>query len=169
VESIQTHLQAQDQRSEQIAKVLGTLAESTARLSEAAGSQSEQLGSIAGHLEVNNDRARRWEQTLFEIPKLADAQREALTAIGQELKTGHQADQRISDALQGFRQAVTGWSEASSANAQALNDLKQAAARRDEDLNQLIAVQSKRYVGLFVVTLVLAAAAIGVGLIALLK
>ncbi len=169
IQSILAHLQAQDRRSEQIADALTRMAETTNRISEAASAQSEQLGAIAAQLENGNDRARRWEQTLFDLPKLAEGQREALSAIRQELQSSQEADRQMVETLGGFREAVTFWGESSAASTQALTDLKEAASRRDEELNTLIATQSKRFTWLFVVTLVLAAAAIATGTIALMR
>lgn len=169
IESILTHLQAQDHRSAQVADALTQLAETTDRISEAAAAQSEQLGAIATQLETSNDRVRRWEQTLFELPKLAEGQREALGAIRQELQSSQEADRRMVETLEGFREAVTSWGRSSAASTEVLKELKEAASRRDEDLNTLIAAQSRRFTWLFVVTLVLAAAAIATGIIALLR
>ena len=67
--------------------------------------------------------------------------------------------------LDGFRDAVTSWGESSAASTEALKDLKQAAAQRDDSLNSLISAQSRRFVWLFVVTLVLAAAAVTVAVL----
>lgn len=169
IQSILAHLQAQDRRSEQMADALTRMAETTDRISEAASAQSERLGAIAAQLETGNDRARRWEQVLSDLPKLAEGQREALSAIHQELQSSQEADRQMVETLGGFREAVTSWGESSTASTQALTELKEAASRRDEELNTLIATQSKRFTWLFVVTLVLAAAAIATGIIALLK
>lgn len=169
VQSIQQHHQAQDRRADQVITALTQLAQTTARISEAAASQSDKLGEIAAQLEAGNDRARRWEQPLMDIPKLANAQREALGAIGRELQAGQEADRRMIETLEGFRQAVSTWGASSAAATEVLKDLNEATCRRDEDLNTLIAAQNKRFTWLFIVTLLLAVAAIATGIMTRLR
>lgn len=88
IDEIYQHLGRQDRRAEQIAEALTELADTTARLPEAAQEQSKQLGTIAAQLEAGNDRSRRWESAVrdLELPRLAQAQRQALDAIGQKLE-----------------------------------------------------------------------------------
>ncbi len=108
IESIVNHLQTQQERSGQVATALTRLAHTTTQVCEAAVAQSEQLGAIAAQLEAGNDRARRWEQTLFNLPKLAEGQREALTALRQELQAGQEADRRMIDTMEGLHGDVEG-------------------------------------------------------------
>lgn len=166
---IHKHLETQDRRTQAIADALGRLAETTSRLPEAAEAQTEKLGAIAAQIETGNDQARRWEQTLFELPKLADAQREALTAIGRELEAAQQTDGQMAETLDGLRAALTSWGESSVASTEAIKDLQATAARRDERLDTLMTAQNKRFTWFFVTMAVLALAAIGAGIIAMLK
>ena len=168
IDSIHNHLETQDQRTREIAGALNRLAETTSRLPEVAEAQTEKLGTIASQLETGNDRARRWEQTLFDLPRLADAQREALTAIGRELETAQQADRQMAGTLDGLRDALTAWGESSAASTEALRELQGTAARRDERLDALMTAQNKRFTWFFIMIAVLALAAIGTGIIALL-
>jgi len=165
--SIQAHLARQDQRTDQMALALTRLAETTSRLPEAAEQQCQQLGTIAAQLEASNDRARRWEQTLSELPQLAEAQRETLCSIGRELEASRESDTRISETLGGLRDAVHTLGECSSASSATLQELHEVASHRDETLQGLMREQNRRFVWLFVVTLVLAVAAIATGVAAL--
>ena len=167
--SIHSHLEKQDQRTRQIADALTQLAATTARLPAAAEAQSTQLATIAAQLEASNDRARRWEQTLFDLPKLAEAQREMLSSIGGELEAARQADVRMADTLGGLRDAVHSLGESSAASTRRLGDMQEAASRRDENLQNLMKEQNRRFIWLFVVTLVLAVGAIATGAVALLR
>lgn len=167
--SIHTHLQAQDERTQQIADALTTLAETTGRLPEVAEGQSQQLATIATHLEVGNDRARRWEQTLFDLPKLAEAQRDTLESIGRELEAKRHSETRMAETLDGLGGAVQSLGESSTASSRTLKELQQAAAERDDGLHTLMKEQNKRFIWLFVVTLLLAAAAITTGVITMFK
>jgi chromosome segregation ATPase len=169
VDSIHTHLQAQDERTRQIAEALTRLANTTGRIPDAAEAQSQQLATIASQLEASNDRARRWEKTLFDLPKLAEAQRETLSGIGQELQSARQSDDRMAGTLDGLRDAVHSLGESSAASTRRLESLQEAASQRDESLHHLMKEQNKRFIWLFVVTLILAAAAIAIGVLALLR
>ncbi|MCH7814105.1 MAG: hypothetical protein IID40_08805 [Planctomycetes bacterium] len=169
IESIHAHLQTQDRRSQEIAGALGRLAETTQRLPEIADSQTQQLGAIASQLEAGNDRARRWEQTLFELPRLAEGQREALDAIGRQLDVGRQTEGQMVQTLDGLRSALDSWSASSSASTQALQQLQEAAARREERLETALATQNKRFGWFLALAAMLALAALGTSLVILLR
>ncbi|MHC4092341.1 MAG: hypothetical protein ACYSVY_19065 [Planctomycetota bacterium] len=169
IDSIHTHLKSQDRRTREIARALNRLAETTSRLPEAAEGQEEKLGAIAAQIEASNDRARRWEQTLLDLPKLADAQREALTVVGRQFDTIQESDRQMAATLDGLRTALTSWGESSTAATEALIALQASAATRNQRLDALMTSQSRRFTLLFVMTTVLALAAIGTGIIALLK
>ena len=169
IDEIHQYLGRQDCRTEQIAEALTQLAETTARVPEAAQAQSQQLGTIAAQLEAGNDRARRWEAAVggLELPRLAEAQRQALDAIGQKLESAKQTEGRMLETLNGLGDAVSAWQEASGTATATLQGLQEAAARRDEHLATLVTEHSRRFTWFFVVTLVLAVAAIAMGILAL--
>ncbi|MCP4246111.1 MAG: hypothetical protein GY778_03595 [bacterium] len=165
IESIHAHLQTQDRRNQEIAGALGRLAGSTQRLPEIADSQTQQLGAIAAQLEAGNDRVRRWEQTLFELPRLAEGQREALSAIGRQIDAGRQTEGQMVQTLDGLRSALDSWSASSSASSQALQQLQEAAARREERLEAVLATQNRRFGWFLAIAAVLALAALGTSLL----
>ena len=169
IESIQAHLQTQDRRSQEIAGALGRLAETTHRLPGIANSQTQQLEAIASQLEAGNDRARRWEQTLSELPRLAEGQREALGAIGRQLDAGRQTEGQMVQTLDGLRTALDSWSASSSASTQTLQQLQEAAARREERLETALATQNKCFGWFLALAAVLALAALGISLVILLR
>ena len=169
IDEIYQHLGRQDRRAEQIAEALTELADTTARLPEAAQEQSKQLGTIAAQLEAGNDRSRRWETAVrdLDLPRLAQAQRQALDAIGQKLEGARETEGHMLEALHGLGQAVSAWQETSTASTAMLQGLQETAAQRDEHLSALMTEHSRRFTWFFVVTLVLAVAAITMGILAL--
>ncbi len=171
IDAIHEHLGRQDHRTEQIARALTELAETTGRLPAAAEEQSRQLGAIAAQLEAANDRARRWEAAIrdLNLAAMADAQHQALQAIGQKLDSSGESEGRMLETLDSLRGAVSSWQETSTASTATLRGLQEAAAHRDEHLATLMTEHGRRYTWFFVVTLVLVVAAIAMGILAMLQ
>ncbi|HUU83770.1 MAG TPA: hypothetical protein VM243_09725 [Phycisphaerae bacterium] len=169
IDEIYQHLGRQDRRSEQIVEALTQLADTTARLPEAAQEQSRQLGTIAAQLEAGNDRARRWEAAIsdLDLPRLAEAQRQALDVIGCKLENAKQTEERMLQTLHSLGDALDSWQETSTASTATLQGLQEAATRRDENLATLMTEHSRRFTWFFVITLVMAVAAITMGILAL--
>ncbi len=165
ITSIKEHMEVQDKRSEQMVEALTQLAKDSVQSADNAHTHNENLSAIVTQLQASNDRARRLESSILEIPKLASVQNETLAAIQEDVRAGAEANGHMVQSLERFRETASGWSEASAASTQAIKDTNEATARRDADLNKLIEAQSKRFVWLFAVTVVLAISAIVVGFI----
>jgi hypothetical protein len=106
---------------------------------------------------------------LVDLPKIADAQREALQAIGREMQTGRQIDETMVQTVEHLREAVSTWSDNSNAAANAMNRLQETASKRDDRLAQLMTEQNRRFTWFMVLTAVLAVAATATGVLTLMR
>lgn len=157
IESIQKHLQTQDDRTRKIADALSSLAAPVAKLPESLRRQEEQLAAIAEQLECANERSARFEATLAELPKVADAQRQTLLAVRDEIESAKKTQDRLADSMSGFRDAVAGLTQSSTASLDTLKGLQSTAGERDERLVVLLTEHNRKFSRLFTVAIVLAA------------
>jgi len=166
---IHENLSRQDERTRQLADSVQVLLETVSRLPGAADAQSGQLAAIAAQLSAANDRSRRWEQTLFDLPRLAEGQREALAAISRELESARSTDLQLTGTLDGLRAALTTFGQSCTTSLDAIKALQDAAARREERFNQLLAGQHRRFFWMLAVIAAIGLAAIGLAIAAWLR
>lgn len=160
IDSIHNHLDAQAGRTAQLADAIQRLAGSLSDLPDTSRRQAETLSSIAGELQKSNTQFRDWSEILATLPRSADAQAEALNRIDQQLAAANQTDERIVDSFTSLQQAVSALGASANSQVETLVSLKEAAQQREDHLAEQMQDQSKRFTMLFVVTLVLAVAAI---------
>lgn len=157
VESIQQHLQNQDRRTRQIAEALATLADPITQLPENMRKQHEQLHAIAEQLEAANARSAMIESSITELPKIADAQRETLVTVRDEIAATRKTQDRVADCMDGFRDVVGSLTRASDASVATLQDLRAAAAAADDRLADLLSEQNRKTNLIVIVAIVTAA------------
>jgi hypothetical protein len=168
VEEVQKHLATQGERTERICVSLEQLARSMADLPGIAGQQAETLQAIAGHLETTNARTQQLTEVISEVPKTARTQSETLAGIRRQLEMTGEQNLMTSQSMERLGSAIGTLNEFNSAQVNALRDMNAQAADQNELLRKVIAKQSKRFTMLFIVTVVLAAAAIVIAAIAIL-
>ncbi len=159
VESVQTHLQQQGERSELIARSLSRLAESLEHLPEASKTQLDALVAIGQRLEADGASFRRVEENLSQLPRIADAQRETMVSIGRQLDLSRQTNEKVGTTLDGFQQAVTVLGDTTSASTKALQEMRWDAAHREERVATILEEQTRRLT-------IFAVAAVGLGVLA---
>ncbi len=157
IESIQKHLESQDERTKNISDGMVSLANTISKLPDSLAEQQTQLRAIVEQLESANTRSARLDAAIAEIPKLADAQRETFLAIREEIDATRQVQNRIVDSMDGFREAVGTLTLASSTTVETLKSLHAIAAAGDERLTTVLTEQNKKFSRLLVVAIVMAA------------
>lgn len=132
VESMQEHLTAQAQRTDSIARSLEKLADSLSRLPDSSQTQLGMLEKIGEEVARGVGSARRLEDVLTQLPQLADAQREAMVAIGHQMDATRTSHEGVSDALVGVRNVVSQVGESAAASTASLRDLRSDLASREQ-------------------------------------
>jgi len=169
VESVQTHLIRQGERTESMTGALSQLAESLAHLPEASKTQLGLLSSISDQLHAANNHARQMEQSLSQLPHIADAQREAMVSIGRQMDVARQSSERVATTLEAFRNALGQLGTATSESVKVLQDMRTDASAREERLASIFRVQTQRLTLFAWSALVLAGVAALTGIVALLR
>jgi septal ring factor EnvC (AmiA/AmiB activator) len=160
-DSLDVHFTLQEERTAQISDSLKQVAGDMSKLADSVGSQGQTLNAIAAQLETGNKRNDRLEELCGHFSKMTEAQRQSLAQVGQQIDAARQSDAQIVESLGTFRDAMTSLGDTCSASTDALRDIRMDAARNGKRLTGLIEQQAKRFVWLFIVTLVVALAGIG--------
>ena len=168
IEETEKHLAEQGQRSERICNALDQLAQSMGDLPGVARRQAETLEAIAAQMDSANTRSRQMASAIEELPKIARVQGDTLAGINQQLQMAGEQNLVTTQTMDKLGTAVSVVGEATQTQTRTLREMDTKAGEHNALLAELIDRQSKRFTLLFVVTLVLAGLAAGLGVLALL-
>lgn len=168
VESIQAHMETQDQHRAETAQALTSLAASLQQLPGAAQAQTEALQRVEAQLEGQAVRGRKLEENLTQWPRLADAQRETLAAVGHELELNREAGSETRATLEGLGEAVQALGSATELTTATMSRLQTEAAEREQQLAQVLQERTSRLTWFVAGVTALAAVAIVIAVAALL-
>jgi chromosome segregation ATPase len=167
IEEIQKHLATQGERTDRICSALEQLARSTGEMAGQSRQQSEKLDSIAGHIEAGNARLGQLADAVSEVPTVARAQTEAIHGIRKQLEMSGEQSVVTSQTMERLSTAISTLGEVNTTQVEALSQMNRKADDQSERLSKLIARQNKRFIMLFIVTVVLAAAAVTAAILGL--
>ena len=168
IELIRNHLVTQAERSERTCNALEQLARSTSDVPAISRQQGQTLETIADQLETTSTRTQQLAETMSEMPKITRAQTDTLAGINRQLEMAGEQNVVASQTMDKLGTAINALGTSNQAQAEVWKQMDAKATEQNDLLTQLIARQSRRFIMLFVVTAVLAAAAITVGTLALL-
>ncbi len=167
--SVQTHLSDQGVRGERMAGSLDSLAESLSYVPDASRAQLDALGAIKDQLATDGAGLRRLEESIAQLPQIADAQRETMVAIARDLEESRETTAKVVGTLDGFRESMSQVGEASSATGRAIEKIRWDQAARDERLTAILQQQTKRLSAFTTAAFVLAAVATVASVVALFR
>lgn len=167
IEEIQKHLAAQGERTDRICNALEQLARSTGDMAGLSRHHAEKLESIAGHIEAGNARLGQVADAVGEVPNVARAQTEAIHGIRKQLDMASEQGVATSQTMERLSSAISTLGEVNTKQIETLGQMNRKADDQAEHLSRLVACQNKRFIMLFVVTIVLAAAAVTAAILGL--
>ena len=167
IEEIQKHLAQQGERTDRICTALETLARSLGDVPVLGRQQAQTLEAISGHIEAGNARLQQVAESVGEIPKASRAQTETLNGIKRQLDMTGEQNLVTGQTMEKLSTAIAALGELNSTQVQALQQMNSKAADQSDSLRHLIGRQNKRFLMLFIVTIVLAAGAITAAVLAL--
>ena len=167
IEEIQKHLAQQGERTDRICGALEQLARSTVDMAGLSRHQGESLEAIAGHIEAGNARLAQVAESVTEIPKASRVQTEAINGIRKQLEMAGEQNLVTSQTMEKLSTAISTLGEVNTTQIEALTSMNRKSDDQSERLGKLIARQNKRFIMLFIVTIVLAAGAITAGILGL--
>jgi CHASE3 domain sensor protein len=164
---IQKQLVDQGDRTERISTSLEQLARAMGDLPDVSRRQVLTLESIAAQLENTSGRTQKLTEIVSELPKVTRAQTDTLAGINRQLEMASEHNVLATQTTEKLGNALDSLGQASASHADAVNQMNTRVNEQNNLLTQLIARQSKRFMMLFIVTIVLAAAAITVAILSL--
>lgn len=169
VESIRGHMKTQDERTEKIVESLGYIAESLAKTPEHSRAQVESLEQIKQQMEGDAACARRLEENLAQLPGLADAQRETMVGVGRQMDELRLSGESNAAAVGSLGEAISGLDRSTAAASDALREIQNESASREDRLTDLLRDQNRRLTLFAYSALALAVIVSLASLVALLK
>ncbi|HPD30871.1 MAG TPA: hypothetical protein PLL20_12810 [Phycisphaerae bacterium] len=160
IQEIQNHLVAQSDRSERICNSLEQLARSVNELPAIARTQTQTLETIAAHIEATGSRTRQMAESLADVPKLAKAQSESLISINRQLEIAGEQRSLTCQTLDRMGSALGTLSGSAQSQTERLKTIGDRTEQQVELLTEMISRQNRRFIMLFVVTIILAGAAL---------
>lgn len=167
IEDIQAHLVQQGERSERICSALEQIAKTMAETPQIARQQSQTLDHIAAQIEAANARSQQLTDIISDIPKVTRGQTEMLTGIGRQLEISNEQGIVASQTIDRLGATLRALGETSQAHGEVLREMSTKAAAQGDQLTQLIAQQSKRFLMVFGVTIFMTLAAIAAAIVGL--
>ncbi len=161
IEDIQTHMTQQGERSDRMCAAIEQLSRSLADLPAATRQQHQTLESIAGQLQANHARTQQLSESLSDLPRLTKTQSETLASIGRQLEMTGEQNVVAAQNMERIGQAIKSLGDTNERQSQILNEMNAKADEKTALLNELILRQNRRFIMLFVVTILLAVAAVG--------
>lgn len=160
IQEIQNHLVTQADRSERICNSLEQLARSVNELPAIARTQTQTLETIAAHIEATGSRTRQMAESLADVPKLAKAQSESLISINRQLEIAGEQRSLTCQTLDRMGSALGTLNSSTQSQAERLKMIGDRTEQQVDLLANMIARQNRRFIMLFVVTIVLAGTAL---------
>jgi chromosome segregation ATPase len=167
IEEIQKHLAQQGERSDRICNALETLARSLGDMPGLARQHAQSLEAIAGNIEAGNARMGQLAESVGELPKVSRAQTDAITGIKRQLEVAGEQNLVTFQTMEKLSSAISTLGEVNTTQLEALHQMNRKSDDQTDQLRKLIARQNKRFVMLFVVTIILALGAIAAGIVGL--
>ncbi len=169
IDAMQRHLSSQAESSEALARWQDELVQSLSQVPETSRKHLELLTAISDAVSLNAAGAKRVEESLVQLPQLADAQRETMVSIAGQLDLSRQTTERVAGAIEGFQQVLIKLGETSEMSTRTLQHMRLDAAAGEERVAELLEQQSKRLVVFAWSALGLCVVAAVLGLVALFR
>lgn len=144
MESVRQHLDAQAHRTERMAVAVDRLGDALMRLPALSETQTSLLGSISESLIAEAAASKRIEEGLSQVPRIADAQRETMVAMGRQLDAARQTSDRVGGAVEDVRKAITDLGEVTGSTSKTMQEIWSQASVREKRLADLMAEQTRR-------------------------
>ena len=160
--SLREHFEQQDRRATELAGSLNRVGGILEQLAETQRSHGDYLRTIAEHTEAAEKNATSLAATLGRMPESLLAQAEAIRMVARSLEVSQEADTQLMHSLQQFGRAVETLGSSGTAQVDILQRLNAAQQEQHQAFTALVREQGRRFVAVFVVTALLALAALAV-------
>ncbi len=130
-------LDQQDQRQQELARVVSTLPQTMGALPELVRQQTRLADLIAQQLMYTRQRDEQVEKTLARITQGVEQQRDVLGLVQQQLDLNHESAMRVADGVSTLASAVVQLQSTTDRSAAALQGLLEKTTERDANVQRL--------------------------------
>lgn len=169
LERITTTLESNNLRQDQVMASIAQAAEREERLAAAFERTADCESKIAESLERSGERDARIAAGLEQVHAGTEKQAEAVDAVGRRLEKLSESDAEIAGAVQQVGGAVDQWNSSVAHQNELMTDVQATLNRSDERLRELLVKQHRVWTTMLAVVLVVAVAALTVGILALVR
>lgn len=168
MDAMRDHFGQQDQRAQQLTQSVDKVAGILTQLAEHQQSQGEAIRGLTDQLVTSKQHQQQMSETLSQLPASLSTQAESVRSLMRQIEAGQANDARFADTLSEFGQAVNSLRASSASQVDTLRALHQDGSQQRETLTTLVNNQGKRYLFMTVAVSVVALAALGTMVTALL-
>ena len=167
VGAVQDHLVLNNKRSDQMAELLKVVGKGVQDVPNAMSRQADTLASLVNQIAVSNRQNRTIVDTLSDLPRTAQGQKEAMDSIATQVQAASGVTEKLSDRLESIGDTVKLLGETLSEQIRTLKVVQQATRQHEAQLSASLDRQSRRFGVLIGVTLTMACASIATACISL--
>lgn len=153
-------LDQQDQRQQELARVVGKLPQTMGALPELVRQQTRLADLVAQQLMYARQRDEQVEKTLARITQGVEQQRDVMSLVQQQLDLNHESAVQVAEGVTTLARAVEQLQGTSDRSTQALQGLLEKTSDRDAELQKQYASVQNWMLGLFIMTFGTLAAAV---------
>jgi ketosteroid isomerase-like protein len=130
-------LDLQDQRQQELARVVGQLPQSMGALPELVRQQTRLADLVAQQLMYTRQRDEHVEKTLARITQGVEQQRDVMSLVQQQLDLNHESAMKVADGVTTLASAVVQLQSTTDRSSAALQGLLEKTAERDAGVQKL--------------------------------
>jgi ketosteroid isomerase-like protein len=132
-----TFLDMQDQRQQELARVVSALPQSMGALPELVRQQTRLADLVAQQLMYTRQRDEHVEKTLARITQGVEQQRDVMSLVQQQLDLNHESAMKVADGVTTLASAVVQLQATTDRSSAALQGLLEKTAERDANVQRL--------------------------------
>ena len=145
MEKIERQLGAQTDHTGRITQLLDRLATGLANVPARTQQQAELLTAIREDASTQVACAKRVEESVSQLPQIADAQRETMVSIGRQLGLAREASDRMAATVAENHEVLGRLGEAMDASTKALQEMRWDVSARDAQISALLTEHTRRF------------------------
>ena len=158
--AVKDSLDKQNQRQDELVRVLGQLPETLRSIPETGAAQTETLKAIAEQIKYQNAQQAKLGDILEKVSEAEGSQKDILESLRDRVDNLGDQDRTLADSLNNVGAAMQTVSKHSSTSAQVLEQMRDNINSRESDLQRMMNKQSARYTTMLAIAIFLSIAAL---------
>jgi DNA repair exonuclease SbcCD ATPase subunit len=158
--AVKESLDKQNQRQDELVRVLGQLPETLRSIPETGAAQAEALRAVAEQIKYQNSQQAKLGDILEKVSETEGNQKDILEALRERMENLGDHDQTLADSLNNVGAAMQTVSKHSNTSAQVLEQMRDNINSREGELQRILNKQGNRYTTMLAIAIFLSIAAL---------